>query len=131
MATTAVDCIFVDTNVLVYATQATAPWHVEANHTLTALHVAGAELWISRQVLREYVATLSRPQTFTAPLPISILVADVRRFEALFRIAEDGPRVTALLLSLLGAVAVGGKQVHDANIVIATHAGPRHSQNVD
>ena len=68
MPTTAVERIFVDTNVLVYATQVTAPWHAEANQTLTALHAAGAELWISRPVLREYLATLSRPQTFSAPL---------------------------------------------------------------
>ena len=117
MATTAVERIFVDTNVLVYATQGTAPWHVEANQTLTALHTAGAELWISRQVLREYLATLSRPQTFSVPLPIGVLVADVKQFETLFTIAEDGPGVTAHLLRLLMAVARGGKQIHDANIV--------------
>src|ERR1019366_998757 len=81
MATTTAERIFVDTNVLVYATQTTAPWHAEANQTLTALHNAGAELWISRQILREYLATLSRPQTFSAPLPMAVLVADAKRFE--------------------------------------------------
>ena len=117
MATTAVERIFVDTNVLVYATQATAPFHVEANQSLTALHNGGAELWISRQILREYLVTLSRPQTFSAPLPIAVLVADVKQFVSLFTVAEDGPGVTAHLLSLLTAVACGGKQIHDANIV--------------
>ena len=117
MATTAVERIFVDTNVLVFDTQATAPWHVEANQILTAYHTAGAALWIGRQVLREYLVTVSRPQIFSAPLPMATLVADVKQFEKLFTIAEDGPAVTMQLLSLLLAVACGGKQIHDANIV--------------
>ena len=127
MATTAVERTFVDTNVLVFATQATAPWHAEANQTLTALHNGGAELWISRQVLREFLATLSRPQTFSTPVPIADLVADVKQFETLFTIAEDGPGVTAHLLSLLMAIACGGKQIHDANIVatMLTHGVPK------
>jgi len=67
MATTAVERVFVDTNVLVFATQATAPCHAEVNHTLTALHNGGAELWISRQV-RNGLAPAS-PDFGSAPAP--------------------------------------------------------------
>jgi predicted nucleic acid-binding protein len=81
------------------------------------VHNAGAQLWISRQVLREYLVTLSRPQTFANPLPMTVLVSDMKQFETLFALAEDGPGVTRQLCSLLLAVACGGKQVHDANIV--------------
>jgi predicted nucleic acid-binding protein len=109
MATTAVDRVFVDTNVLVFATQVSAPWHAEASRALSDLRAAGVELWISRQVLREYLATLSRPQTFAAPLPMSVLVLDVLQFEKLFTLAEDGPPVTAHLLSLLPAIPCAGK----------------------
>jgi predicted nucleic acid-binding protein len=82
----------------------------------------GAELWISRQILREYLVTLSRPQTFSLPVPAATLIADVNRFQAQFRIAEDGPVVTANLLALLASIPVGGKQVHDANIVATMQA---------
>ena len=34
-----------------------------------------------------------------------------------FEILEDGPTVTEWLISLLGEVSVGGRQIHDANIV--------------
>lgn len=117
MATTAGERIFVDTNVLVYATQATAPWHADARRALTDWRSRGAELWISRQVLREYLSTLSRPQTISAPMPMPVLVQDIRQFESLFIVAEDGPIVTAQLLDLLTAISCAGKQIHDANIV--------------
>jgi predicted nucleic acid-binding protein len=127
MTTTAADRIFVDTNVLVYATVASAPWHVEAVRALNDLRAGGAELWISRQVLREFMATLSRPQTFAAPVPMPVLVADVRQLETLFAVAEDNPSVTTHLLNLLTAISCAGKQIHDANIVatMLTHGIPK------
>lgn len=117
MTTAAAEPVFVDTNILVFANTATAPFHAEAQAALRSFSGSGAELWISRQILREYLATLSRPQSFTAPVPAASLCADVLRFQAQFQIVEDGPAVTGNLLTLMGSTIVGGKQVHDANIV--------------
>jgi predicted nucleic acid-binding protein len=122
MATTAADPMVVDTNVLVYANTATAPLYPTAQARLQSLSAAGVELWISRQILREYLATLSRTQSFSSPVPAATLIADVIRFQSQFRIAEDGPAVTASLLGLLGTIPIGGKQVHDANIVATMQA---------
>jgi predicted nucleic acid-binding protein len=47
----------------------------------------------------------------------AVLVADVTRLQAQFHVAEDGPAVTGHLLSLVQSIPMGGKQVHDANIV--------------
>ncbi len=58
--------LFLDTNILVYANIAASPMHHAALHAIQNRQAAGVELWISRQVLREYIATLSRPQTYTA-----------------------------------------------------------------
>lgn len=115
--TPGVDRIFVDTNVLVYASIRSAPLHVRALERLRSFSVGGSELWISRQVLREYLAVLSRPQSFVTPVPSSRLVADVRAFSQRFTIAEDGPGVTEVLLSMIDELAIGGRQIHDANIV--------------
>lgn len=108
---------FVDTNVLVYAAALGAPLHRQALEELQRRHQSGQELWISRQVLREYLATLSRPQTFAQPTPIPELTRDARYLLSHFRIAEDGPAVTEKLLHLLEKRSPGGKQVHDANVV--------------
>jgi predicted nucleic acid-binding protein len=127
MATMVVDPTFIDTNVLVYANVASAPLHAVALQALKDLWTAGVELWLSRQIFREYLATLSRPQTYSAPQSSSTLVAQVQRFQTLMKIAEDGPAVTTRLLHLLGTVSVAGKQVHDANIVatMQAHGIPR------
>ena len=117
MATTAANRVFVDTNVLVYAAAPAAPLHAAAVKRLVVLRNAGDELWISRQVLREYAATQTRPQAFGAPVPAVAVAATLVVFQTAFHIAEDGPQVTAHLVKLLTAVSVGGKQVHDANIV--------------
>ena len=45
------------------------------------------------------------------------LIRRVQSFEQRFRVAEDSPAVTGELLQILQSVAVGGRQVHDANIV--------------
>ena len=109
--------MFVDTNVLVYATQATAPQHVAAKGKLDSLHADGTVLYVSRQVLREYLAVVTRPQLLAAPLPITTALARIRLFAQLFTVLEDGPAVTVRLDELCRATRVGGRQIHDANIV--------------
>ena len=115
--TTAADATLVDTSILVYSTVPVAPWHTEAQAKLTELKAAGVELWLSRQVLREYLGALSRPQSYTGAQPMADLIVNVTQFQADYLIAEDGPKVTAELIALLKIIPCGGKQVHDANIV--------------
>ena len=116
------EAVFVDRNVLVFSAVATAPFHEVARRELEYRRASSGELWISRQILREYAAVLSRPQSFTQPLPFADLVADVRRFMSEFRVAEDGAEVTEELLSILQRIPVGGRQIHDANIVATMRA---------
>lgn len=108
---------FLDTNILVYANVEESPFHEVALQAIQRLYDAGSELWISRQVLREYLATLTRPQQFTNVHPIEVLIEDVRLFQTQFRVAEDNAEVTEQLLRLMEEIPVGGRQVHDANIV--------------
>ena len=84
-------------------------------------------LRISRQVLREYLAVVTRPQTWASPLAIPAAVQDMRRFATAFEVLEDCQAVTDLLATLCRDVGVAGKQVHDANIVatMLTHGERR------
>ena len=111
-----------DTNVLIYSRLALAPFHAQALGRLAGLRAAGHDLWISRQTVREYLAAMSRPGALTGAIPMAALIADGRPFLTAYRVAEDGPAVTAELLTLLTTVAVGGKQVHDAKIVATMRA---------
>jgi predicted nucleic acid-binding protein len=116
------DPVFVDTNVLIYANLARSPLHRVAQEGLTALNEQSINLWISRQVLREYLAAMTRRGDLTGDIPIASLAEDVRHFARHLHMAEDGPRVTERHLALLEQVDVGGKQIHDANVVATMQA---------
>ncbi|GIK41618.1 MAG: ribonuclease VapC [Chloroflexota bacterium] len=118
----AADLVFLDTNILVYANVASAPLHQAAITAIQNLWDSGNELWISHQVLREFLVTVTRPQTFAAPQPISIVLARVRYFQTQFKIAEDSSEVMNKLLALLVQIPTSGKQVYDANIVATMQA---------
>lgn len=75
------------------------------------------DVWISRQVIREYCSVLSRSQTYARPLSPQNIAHQVKTFETSYYIADENAETTAQLLKLMLSVPVGGKQIHDANIV--------------
>ncbi len=60
---------------------------------------------------------VTRPQIWADPLDLDTALDDVNRMLSDFEILEDGPAVTGTLFALLREVPVGGRQIHDANIV--------------
>lgn len=121
MATTE-NPVFIDTNILIYANLAMSPFHLQATERLQALDEQRVDLWISRQILREYLSGMTRQGDLTGEIPIASLVADVRYFVNRFCVAEDSLQVTERLLTLMEQVPIGGRQVHDANIVATMQA---------
>ncbi len=87
MVTSGDSPIFIDTNVLVYANIAAYPLHQLALQTIQSLIDTEVELWLSRQVLREFIASVTRPQTYANPQPIELVIERVHFFENQFRIA--------------------------------------------
>ena len=116
--------VFLDTNILVYASDPSSPFHADAVAATTWLVQNGIDSWISRQILREYIASMTRPKPAGPAVPLANVITNTRRLEHALAIVEDGPAVTAELLALLTAIPCQGKQVHDANIVatMMTHA---------
>ena len=108
--------MFVDTNVLVRARFEAAPNHRLARQHMQAIGESGEALRISRQVLREYLATVTRPQPWSPSIGMELALADIATLENAFEILEDGPQVTETLAALCREVPVGGRQIHDANI---------------
>lgn len=92
------DPLFVDTNVLVYAAWTVAPLHRQARATIAAHHAAGTPLVISRQVIREFLATLNRPGSGVS---LGTLIAEVQAFETGMRVCDETAGTTTTLLTLL------------------------------
>ena len=109
--------LFIDTNILIYANVAGAPFHQQALDALTLVQQSERPLWISRQVLREFIAARTRPQTFAKPSTPEVVIERVRYLKEQFQVADDKATVTEQLIRLLGEFKIGSKQVHDANIV--------------
>ena len=116
MTTTVADQIFVDTNVLIFAHLGSSAFHRVALQRLHEAEASGATLYISRQVIREFLAVMTRPPN-AAQISRADVLTDVRHLSRRFAMLEDGPRVTARLLDLAEQYMVSGRPVHDANIV--------------
>ncbi len=118
MATTGVDRLFVDTNILVYATNEDSPWQAIAEQTLETWRGGGTQLCVSVQVLREYLAVTTRPAPSQADGPDFVAIAEnLAEFRQSFLLLEDTLLVSQELESLVQQFSVKGRQVHDANLV--------------
>ncbi len=60
--------------------------------------------------------TLTRPQVFEN-LPRTTVLEQVDQFVERFQVADDTAAVSEQLVKLMSDFKIGGKQVHDANIV--------------
>jgi predicted nucleic acid-binding protein len=101
---------------LVAASASGAPFHREAIQALDKLHGSKVETWISRQVLRELLAPLSRPQAWGGDVDPVLLAGHAERLLKLYKVAEETAVTTARLLDFVRDSQARGKQVHDASI---------------
>ena len=108
--------MFVDTNVLVAARFVTASAHVAACRCLDRAGTSEEPLHISRQIVREYLSAVTRPQTWSVSIGMSDALDDAARMFSSFTVLEDGPHVMGMLTMLCREVPIAGKQIHDANI---------------
>ena len=109
--------LFIDTNILIYANVANTPQHERVFGAIKAAHQAGRALWISRQVLREFIAARTRPQTFAQPSTPEVVIERARYLADRFQVADDTTAVTRQLIKLMENFKINGRQIHDANIV--------------
>jgi len=121
------EALFIDTNVLVAASAAGAPFHKEAIMALDKVHASRTKAFISRQVLSELLVTLSRPQAWGGEVDKAMLAAHAERLLKLYPVLEEGSGATAWLLSFIRDGRAQGKQVHDAAIaaVMLSHGVKR------
>ena len=108
---------FVDTNMLLRAFSENMALHRQAKALIFEMVAADSELWISRQVIREFLVQCTHPRTFPVPMQIEDVLRLLDEIRNSFRIADETAEVTAQLLQLLKQYPTRGKQVHDANIV--------------
>jgi len=111
------ELLFVDTNILVYATDPRSPLQPLATEALRQAREAGVPLAVSPQVLREYLAVASRPTAAGGGIPMNDILDNIDAFRNAFRILEDGLAGLDQLVLLIRQIPTAGRRVHDTNLV--------------
>jgi predicted nucleic acid-binding protein len=110
------DTIFIDTNILVYATDDESPFHAKSLGMLKRFMADGIDFAISPQIVREYLVVLTRGLPPDDPARSAALY-NVGKFIEEFKLLDENSETVAKLQTILENFSVGGKQIHDANIV--------------
>jgi len=117
MVIAGVSHLFVDTNILVFASDAGSPFQSAAENELEQWRKQGTDLYISVQVLREYLAVTTRSAPTQTALPdYAAILGNISSFRATFHVLEGTRLVSEKLGELVQRFSVKGRQVHDANI---------------
>lgn len=109
-----VKSIFIDTNILVYASNIDSLWHSIATTAFEQIIKQNIQPCISTQVLREYFAVATRG---TNPPPRSTVINEITALRNSCIVLPDSLRISNKLFEIVAKVGVGGRQIHDANIV--------------
>ncbi len=118
MAIKAGELLFVDTNVLLTATDQSRPYHRQAQRVLGLANRAGFHLGVSGQVLREYLVVATRPiEVNGLGLGVDDALSNVDEFRGRLVFYEETEAVANRLRQLVRKHAVTGKRIHDANVV--------------
>ena len=123
-ATTAGEVMFVDTNVLLAATDESRRANRDARRLFTESTRLGLHLGASGQILREYLVVATRPVEANG-LGLNALdaTANVSEFLQYVHVYDETEAVAGRLRELASLHSLRGKRIHDANIVatMATH----------
>ena len=110
--------IAVDTNILIYAHRADAPFHESAARCIATLAEGRAPWAIPWACLHEFIAVVTRPKVFQPPSSLDDALGQVDvwlKSPSLALLAEGGSH-WAELQAILRTSRVVGSQVHDARI---------------
>jgi predicted nucleic acid-binding protein len=111
-----------DTTVLVRLANAGDVFHKVATGAILELHRRGEVLNISSQVLIEFRAVATRPVAVNGiGLSVAEVEAHAATFEGRFPLLPDTPDVFPSWKTIVSALGVIGKQVHDARLVAVCH----------
>ncbi len=108
---------FVDTNVLLTASDADRRQHRACLGLLESGMVGEVSLFASGQVFREYLVVATRPRRQNGlGMPITRALDNLAELRQCIRILEENGSVVQRLASLSGKYGISGKRIHGCNI---------------
>lgn len=112
----------VDTSILARLANTADPFHAIAAQAVLELHRRGEVLHVTPQNLIEFRNMATRPRAVNGlGLPHVDAEAKAAVFEATFPLLAETPDIYPAWKTLVGALQVIGKQVHDARLLAVCH----------
>lgn len=118
MARTADNRVFVDTNVLLAATDRSRKHHPSALAFLEQGQRGDLRLFATAQIFREYLVVSTRPPEGNGlGLSPKIAVENVRCFQKILQILPEDEETALRVFNLVERHNLKGKRIHDANLI--------------
>lgn len=111
------DIAFLDTNILLAATDTGRTAHDAAVSVFTELPGEGIHLAISGQVVREYLVAATRPvEQNGLGLGLPDALDNIAEFRSRTIFLEETLEVNNTLIEIIRSTGISGKRIHDINI---------------
>jgi predicted nucleic acid-binding protein len=111
------DVLFVDTNVLLTATDEQRAHHKDALTVLGTAASKGIHLALSGQILREYLVVATRPRPSNGlGLSTADALANVDEFLRCVIVYDETEAVARRLRALVRSAGLSGTRIHDGNV---------------
>ncbi|MGB0344624.1 MAG: type II toxin-antitoxin system VapC family toxin [Coraliomargarita sp.] len=109
---------FIDTNILLAATDSSRPEHPAALELLRSGLSGERKLFASGQVFREYLVVSTRPAKNNGlGIRPDKAVANISEFRKCIQLLDETDAVARRLANLIADYKLRGKRIHDANLI--------------
>jgi predicted nucleic acid-binding protein len=125
MEITVGEILFLDTNILLIATDESRKYHQLATRVIATHNRGGIHLGISGQIIREYLVVATRiPDVNGLGLSPDEALSNIEVFRQRLVFFDETEAVSNKLRSLIGSYQLTGKRIHDANVAatMLTHS---------
>lgn len=120
---TAGDILFLDTNILLSATDESRGTHKAALSVFRSALEKRIHCGVSGQVLREYLVVATRPKKDNGfGMGVREALSNVEKIRRRTVFLEETEAVSERFLRIISSFAIKGKKIHDANIVATIEA---------
>lgn len=109
--------ILIDANVLVYAALEESEMHMGATAAISMLAAEGCELWVTRQIVREFCRAMLGQSGIKHGMERSEVAERAREILSKFNVAAEDEGTISWLLRLVASTPFPARVLHDANIV--------------
>lgn len=112
------DTVFLDTNILLTATDSSRLQHKSCHELFQRAPSGGLHLAISNQIVREYLVVATRPVSVNGlGLSTKDSLHNIMQFLHYCLVIEETEATLNLLIEYVGKYSISGKHIHDINLI--------------